>query len=100
VGGFKIISHWAVSLLELLDKTFALRVTLRHIFEPLYQDRTVLGYVLGFTLRTCRIVLAAIIYAVVIVGFTVLYLSWALFLVYVFYQTLLAFNLLTIPWKR
>ena len=95
VGGFRIISHWAVSFLESLDKTLALQVTLRYIFEPLYQDRTILGYILGFIFRSGRVVLASIIYVLVIVVFLAVYLGWMLFLPYVLYRTALAFNLLT-----
>lgn len=95
MGGFKIISHWAVSFLERLDRTFALQITLRYIFEPLYQDRTILGYILGFIFRSGRVVLACAIYLLVVVFFVAIYLGWALLLPYVVYRTALAFNLLT-----
>lgn len=95
VGGFKVISHKAVAFLEELDRTFALQITLRYIFEPLYQDRTVLGYILGFIFRSGRIILAFIIYLIVITFFAAAFLAWALFLPYIIYRTASAFNLIT-----
>jgi len=94
VGGFMAISRQAVSLLEQLDRTFALQVTLRYIFEPLYQDRTVLGHILGFIFRSVRILLALVIYVVVLAVFTIIYFAWSILLPYALYRTAAAFNLI------
>ncbi len=95
MGGFKIISHWAVSFLEQLDRTFALQVTARYIFEPLYQDRTILGYILGFIFRSVRIVLAISIYFLVVTFFVAAYLGWMFLLPYILYRAVGAFGLKT-----
>ena len=74
----KIYSHFIISLLENLDKTFALKITWRHFTEPLYQDRTVVGYVLGFIFRFFRLLVGAIIYGVLIFLAVIIFICWAL----------------------
>ena len=80
------MSHHALNLLESLERTFAFHVTLRHFFEPLYQDRTILGHVLGFVFRTVRLAGGAVIYFLVICAAVVLYLGWAAFPVVIAYR--------------
>ncbi|MGB9847945.1 MAG: hypothetical protein ACPLKV_01940 [Minisyncoccia bacterium] len=63
--------------LEKLDKIFAVKITIRHWFEPLYQDRTIVGYILGFIFRTLRILLGSLIYLIVVVFVMFCYLLWA-----------------------
>lgn len=94
LDSFTIISHFLVSLLERLDRTFALKVTLRHIFEPLYQDRTILGHLLGFVFRSLRLILAIAVYIVVVSFFVMFYLLWILLLPYVVYRTIVAYGLI------
>lgn len=95
LDSFTIISHSLVSFLERLDRIFALQVTLRHIFEPLYQDRTVLGYFLGFVFRSLRLILAIAVYVLVVSLFVMFYFLWVLLLPYVVYKTIVAYGLIT-----
>lgn len=69
--------HTALGIFERLDRTFALRVTIRYIFHPLYQDRSIIGYLLGFLFRFFRIVIGAGVYAVVWAIFAAVYIGWA-----------------------
>ena len=66
---WRFVGHWyihsfmyvfgkLINVLGELDKTFALRITLRNWKKPLYQDYTILGFILGFILRTVRIFVA------------------------------------------
>lgn len=82
-GSFKICVHFLVSVLEKLDRRFAIKITWRHFFEPLYQDRTVVGYVLGFVFRSGRLIIGAAIYAVIILIGAFFYLLWLLIPPYV-----------------
>ncbi len=66
-----------LNILRQLDKTFAIKVTIRHWTEPLYQDRTIIGYILGFIFRTLRIILAFVIYLIIFLMVMSLYLIWA-----------------------
>lgn len=85
VGSFLVLVHRALSILESLDQTFALKVTLRHIFEPLYQDRSFMGHILGFVFRTIRVVIASVTYAVIVLIFAAIYVIWAVYPLYLIY---------------
>jgi hypothetical protein len=47
------------------------------MFEPLYQDRSFAGHILGFIFRAIRVVVAFVIYFVIAVIFVAVYLLWA-----------------------
>lgn len=72
------IAHTALSTLEGLDRTFALRMTLRHFFVPLYKDYTIVGRILGIIFRTGRTLVALAVYLVIAFIFFVLYVVWLL----------------------
>ena len=55
IDGFVFVWHKLLGALERLDRFFAIKITMRHWLEPLYQDKTVLGYILGFIFRTLRV---------------------------------------------
>jgi hypothetical protein len=76
-GGFKIWSHAVVSFMERLDRRLAFKTTIRYIFHPLYQDRSLVGYALGFIFRVARILIGAAVYGLIIVFSVGLYLLWA-----------------------
>jgi hypothetical protein len=76
-GGFKTWSHAAISFMEGLDRRLAFKTTLKYIFHPLYQDRSFIGYSLGFVFRVARILIGAAVYGAVIIFSAGLYLLWA-----------------------
>jgi len=86
VKSFSIYSHTVINFLEQLDKFFALRVTLRHLFQPLYKDYSFIGYVLGFFFRIWRVIIASLIYAIIIVVAIFFYVVWLLTPVYIIYR--------------
>jgi len=63
-----------------LDRTFAVRITFRYLFQPLYKDYTVIGRFLGFIFRTSRILVGIVVYVFFIILFLVFYLAWLLVL--------------------
>ncbi len=85
VGGFRLVSSRTIHVLESLDRTWALVITLRNIFEPLYQDRTFTGRILGFIFRSVRIVIGASLYVVVIAFACFLYFLIAVAPLYIVY---------------
>jgi len=91
-GSLRVISREAVLFLEHLDRIFALQVNLRYIFHPLYQDRSIIGYILGFVFRSLRIMVAFVIYVVVVIFFVALYLAWFAIPLYVIYQIIIAYT--------
>ncbi len=78
VGGFLFFAKHGVNFLERLDRFWAIKITARNFFRPLYQDATFIGRILGIILRTFRIGLALILYVLIISALILFYLIWAL----------------------
>lgn len=86
--GSRWFAHALLGALERLDQTFAVRITLRHFFKPLYQDYTLVGRILGPLFRVGRICSGLAIYAALTAFFLTLYGAWLLALpLIVFYGT-------------
>ena len=76
VDGSRRFAHSFISALESADRTFAVKITLRHFFEPLYRDYSVIGRILGIVFRTGRVIIGSIIYCAVAIVFVVAYVVW------------------------
>ncbi|MDP1719151.1 MAG: hypothetical protein Q8L24_01860 [bacterium] len=83
VGGFFAIARRAIGLLEVLDRTLAVKVTARYFLKPLYQDYSIIGYVLGFIFRSLRLFAGGLVYLVIIAVAVAVYIFWAGFPIYV-----------------
>jgi len=83
---YYFIGRYLVSFLERLDRTLAFRITLKYLFHPLYQDYTVIGYILGFIFRSFRLVAGGLVYAAIILAAAALYLVWLLVPVFIIYR--------------
>ena len=68
--------EYMFNLFEELDKGFALKINFRNLFKPLYQDRNIIGYTLGFLFRGTRILLALVVYFVIFSITILLYFIW------------------------
>lgn len=67
-----------MGIFSMVSETFAIRIMLQHITEPLYQDFTRSGRVIGFLIRSGRIVIGAIVELVVILILGFLIILWLL----------------------
>ena len=76
MDGSRVIAHRFISTLEEIDQTFAVRITLRYFFQPLYKDYSVIGRILGVVFRTGRILIGGAIYLVITLLFLAFYLIW------------------------
>ncbi len=76
VDGSRRIGHQFIATLEDADRSFAVRVTLRYFFRPLYGDYTIIGRVLGVIFRTGRILIGGVVYAVIALLFLLFYVVW------------------------
>src|SRR3989344_4716217 len=47
IDGSRAILHRCTSVFESLDQTFALRITLRYFWKPLYGDYSIVGRIFG-----------------------------------------------------
>lgn len=65
-----------MSTLTAADQSFAVAITLRHFFEPLYKDYSAIGRILGIFFRTVRVVIGGICYLVLALAFAAVYLVW------------------------
>jgi len=85
VGGFLTIGSATLVVFESLDQSFAFEITIRNLFRPLYQDRTVLGYILGFIFRVFRVLIGGVIYAILLLIAIGVYVVWVAIPIYVLF---------------
>lgn len=79
VDGSRNFAYWVINFFEQLDQTFALKVTLKYFFQPLYKDYTVIGRILGIIFRSGRILFGLAVYLLFGSLFLILYALWASF---------------------
>ncbi len=86
--GFKAVAGTAVEFFYRLDKIFAVKVNLKLLFTPLYQDRSFIGYVLGFLFRSFRVLIGGVIY--IFLGFVsaCAYIAWGAIPVFLLYKAI------------
>lgn len=78
VHASRTLGHAFISFLERLDRTFAVRITLGHFFEPLYKDYSIVGRILGVIFRSARVLIGGIVYLFFGIIFLGVYLAWLL----------------------
>lgn len=66
INGPRTIFHQALSFIHFLDNFFALYITIRYLFTPLYQDYSLVGYILGPLVRLCLLFSSLITYGLVL----------------------------------
>ena len=76
--GLRRIGNAFIGFLGQLDETFALKVTLRYFFQPLYKDYTIVGRILGIVFRSGRILIAMVLYFLLALIFLVVVAFWAI----------------------
>lgn len=86
VRGAIRFTHGTVNFLESLDQTFAIKTTWQHFGEPLYQDRSIVGYVMGFFFRSGRILMGGFMYILIIIGAALLFAVWSALPLYLIYK--------------
>lgn len=90
-GSFRVAGGRFFDLLKSWDRFFALRITIRHWLQPLYQDRTFIGYVLGPIFRTGRIIIGASVYLAVTAIAVLFYFLWLLVPPFLLYKIVSGF---------
>jgi len=76
IDGSRNILQRCVALFGRMDQTFAVRITLRYFWKPLYGDYTIMGHILGFFFRCGRVLIGGLVY--IFSGILMLgaYLAW------------------------
>ena len=78
IDGSRYLGHRFLLILQNIDRSLAIKITVAHFFEPLYRDYSVVGRILGFVFRASRIIIGGILYFVLGTMFLVLYIVWLL----------------------
>lgn len=65
-------------LVRRLERSLAIRIHIRFFFVPLYQERNIYGYVLGFLFRSLKIVGGGALYVCIGALVLLVYVAWAL----------------------
>lgn len=76
VDGSRAIGRRFMATLTAADRSFAVAITLRHFFEPLYKDYSVIGRILGIVFRSVRVAIGAVCYLILAVVFAAVYVIW------------------------
>jgi len=91
MGSLRVITHKTLSILESLDQTLALKITLNHFFDPLYQDHSFIGHTLGILFRSMRAIVATMVYGVIIGIAVAVYAAWIGICIYAMYRIVVFF---------
>lgn len=78
VKSARVYSNFVIERLERLDRYLAWRITFKNLFQPLYKDYSVVGYVLGFLFRSIRLVFGGFVYLIFFFVAILLYIIWLL----------------------
>ena len=86
VDGFLAIYGTWLRFLRMCERRLAIRINVRFLFQPLYQERNIVGYVLGFLYRFIKICLGGILYVITGVFACGVYVVWAVLPVLLLYR--------------
>lgn len=89
VGSFFVIARETINVFERLDKTIAFKVTLQNITQPLYQDHTAIGHMLGFVFRFARVIFGFMVYLFLVLMSAGIYLIWISIPTYILAQVII-----------
>jgi hypothetical protein len=76
VDGSHVIGRHFMATLTAADRSFAVAITLRHFFEPLYKDYSIVGRIMGIIFRSVRVVIGGALYCLLALIFAIVYLVW------------------------
>lgn len=91
VKSAKTYANYIVNKLEEIDRHIAWKITLRHLFDPLFGDYTFIGRVISFPIRLIRLIMGGIFYVIFICVAASIFVVWSLIPIYLiwgmfFYQ--------------
>ncbi len=76
VDGSRAIGRRFMATMTRADQTLAVAITLRHFFEPLYKDYSIVGRIMGVIFRTLRIAIGSVAYLFLAALFAAAYIVW------------------------
>lgn len=78
IKSMRMYWNWILNGLQEIDYYLAWRITAKNLFQPLYKDYSVIGYILGFLFRVVRLALASAVYLLVFAVVFTGYFIWLL----------------------
>jgi hypothetical protein len=76
IDGSRAFGRSFMATLTAADRSFAVAITLRHFFEPLYRDYSIIGRILGVVFRSARVVIGGVCYFFLALAFALAYVIW------------------------
>lgn len=73
-------------LVRACERRLAIRINVRFLFQPLYQEHNIVGYVLGFLYRFVKICVGGILYFGTFALVIMAYVIWAAFPLVLIYK--------------
>lgn len=86
IDGFLAIYGAWLLFLRMCERQLAIRINIRFLFQPLYQERNIVGYVLGFLYRSVKVLLGGILYVVTGIIACGVFIVWAVFPLVLIYR--------------
>ena len=74
--GTRAFGRHFMMMLTAADRSFAVAITLRHFFEPLYKDYSIIGRILGIIFRSARVAIGCVCYFFLALAFALAYVIW------------------------
>lgn len=91
IDGTYFFGHLWLAVFFSLERFFALRITLAHFFEPLYQDYSIVGQIIGPIFRLGRVVTGLVVYFFIASFFLFFYILWLTIPIVLLLQAFVAF---------
>ena len=85
VDGSRAIGRRFMETMRSVDQSLAVAITLRHFFEPLYKDYSIVGRIMGIIFRTARVLLGGIFYIFLAILFSIVYIIWLMIPIAILY---------------
>ena len=86
VDGFFFAYQQLTQMLARVERLFALKANAYFLFEPLYQERNVVGYIVGFVYRLARLFCGGIFFLITLLLGVGGYVLWACSLPYIVFR--------------
>jgi hypothetical protein len=87
-GGFFAVYGQVLRIMRAVLGSLDPRLNLRFLFHPLYQERNVVGYLLGFLVRGSRALAGGVLSLVLLLCGAGAYVLWALIPVAIMYKVI------------
>ncbi len=81
-GSAQVYFNFLLERFRELDRFLAFKITLRHFFEPLYGDYSIVGRLIGLPLRLGRLIVGAGVYLALLVIALAVYIAWLILPIY------------------